>query len=511
MNREQGGGTQDVEGTRAEGDALDTILEATPDIVPDEDVLDEKRGGVRFLDRERSRLGGLRGAIHDIAVSVLPTRSRERLPDRVLASIDRNDALSEILVRMSQFAIFAIWGFFYFIAPKPDSMFASRVPLVIVIYLLTTLVLLWWGTRRRLPSWFVSVSIVVDMVLLAMLIWTFHRQYAQPPAFYLKDPAMLNFMVLIALRALRFEARYVVIAGIVAALCWAALVAYAVFAPPISPITMDYVTYVTSNKVLIGAEATRIIAILMFTGILALAVRRANTFLVGAILQANAADELSRFFPDVVAQKVRDADHEIRPGEGERRDVAILNVDIRGFTELSSREAPGWTVSLLSQYQSLIIPVVRDHGGLIDKFMGDGIMATFGTVGSETTFAADALRAVDGVLHEVAAFVEANPDHDVARLEVNYAVVAGPVVFGTVGDEERLEYTVIGPSVNLSAKLEKHNKVLGSIALTDLATWKEALAQGFDPKAAKVISDDPRVVQTQVTGTDAVIDCVVLA
>ena len=501
------------EGDVREGDAIEVRDEDALDAILPGETLDPERDGVRMLDRERSRLGGLRGAVHDLAASVRPTRSRERLPDRVLASIDRNDALSEILVRLSQFAIFAIWGFFFVIAPKPEAMFASQVPAVIAIYLATTLVLMWWGTRRKLPSWFVYVSIVMDMVLLAMLIWTFHRQYAQPPAFYLKDPAMLNFMVLISLRALRFEARYVIAAGIVASLCWTGLVLYAILTPPVSPVTMDYVTYVTSNKVLIGAEVTRVIAILMFTFILALSMRRANTFLVNAILQANAADELSRFFPDVVAQKVRDADHQIRPGEGERREVAILNVDIRGFTELSSKMSPGRTVSLLSRYQSLIIPEIRDNNGLIDKFMGDGIMATFGTTQSagRDTHAADAMRAVDGVLHAVSRFVAEHPADDVAKLEVNYAVVAGPVVFGTVGDEDRLEYTVIGPSVNLSAKLEKHNKVLGTVALADGQTWKRALAQGFDPKSARIIADEPRVVQTQVTGTDAVIDCVVLA
>ena len=509
----------------------DDVVTEVVEAVVGEPIEDEP-DGVRLLDRERSRLGGFKGALADIVASVARTHSRERLPRRVLASIDRNDGLSEVLVRLSQFAIFATWGALYLFAPKPESMFASQVPVAIGFYLATTLVLLWWGTRRRLPSWFVYLSITVDMALLAVLIWTFHLQYAQPPAFYLKDPAMLNFMLLIALRALRFEARYVIAAGIAAAISWTVLVLYAIYAPPVWPVTTDYVTYVTSNRVLVGAEATRVVAILMFTAILALSVRRANTFLVNAILQANAADELSRFFPDVVAQKVRNADHEIAPGEGERRAVAILNVDIRGFTELSSTMAPGRTVSLLSEYQSLIIPVIRDHDGLIDKFMGDGIMATFGTTderdvdesrGDEgtpdpsgtpfaaPTFAADALRAVDGILHTVDAHVSAHPDDDVASLDVNYAVVAGPVVFGTVGDEERLEYTVIGPSVNLSAKLEKHNKVLGSRALTDRATWELALEQGFDPAAARVIAREPRIVQTQVTGTDAVIDCVVLA
>ena len=473
------------------------------------DLPEEERTGVRALEGDQPRRGGLRSVLRDLWAFIRSQRSRERLPDRVLASVARNERISEVLVRLIQFAIFAVWGLFYALAPKPASMFDSYVPPVIAAYLVVTLGLVWIGTRRKLPDWSVYGSIGVDMALLTLLIWSFHIQYAQPPAFYLKDPAMLNFLLLIALRALRFEARYVIAAGVMAIAAWIFLVGYAVVTPDISPVTRDYISYVTANRVLIGAEVARVIAMAMFTAVLALSVRRASTFLVNAITEANAADELSRFFPDVVARKVRDADHEIRPGEGDRRRVAILNVDIRGFTELSSTMAPGWTVSLLSQYQSLVIPVIRDHDGLIDKFMGDGIMATFGTTDEledRRTYAADALRALDQILDVVDDAVAAEPDGDLAKLDVNYAVVAGPVVFGTVGDEDRLEYTVIGPSVNLSAKLEKHNKVLGTRALTDRKTWDAALKQGYEPR-----TPEPRIVQTQVTGTDTVIDCVVLA
>ena len=484
----------------------------------------EDQDGVRALEGDGPRrTGGLAEILVRLWGSIRSQRSHERLPQRVLASIAHNDRDSEVLVRLTQFVIFATWGLFYALAPKPESMFASQVPVVIALYLAVTLALMWVGARRKLPDWTIYASIAVDMALLAGLVWSFHRQYAQPPAFYLKDPAMLNFLLLIAVRALRFEARYVVAAGAMAAFSWIGLVAYAIFGAESWPLTRDYVAWVTDgNRVLIGVEMARVISIVMFTAVLALAMRRANAFLVNALAEANAADELSRFFPDAVARKVRDADHEIRPGEGDRRDVAILNVDIRGFTELSSTMAPGWTVSLLSEYQSLVIPVIREHRGLIDKFMGDGIMATFGTTEDHTpTFAADALRALDAVLEKVDAAVAADPDGDLAKLDVNYAVVAGPVVFGTVGDEDRLEYTVIGPSVNLSAKLEKHNKVLGTRALTDRATWEKALEQGYEPKSAaprsveagsaEAGSAGPRIVQTQVTGTDTVLDCVVLA
>ena len=458
----------------------------------------------RLLSTKRLRGSGLWGALRALRASVAPQRARHRLPPEVLASIESNDALSEVLVRLIQFLVFGTFALFYWLAPKPASAFMSYAPNVLGVYLVIIVVLVWLATKRKLPDWFVYTSIAVDMALLAGLIWSFHLQYDQPPAFYLKAPSMLVFMLLIALRALRFEARYVLAAGVMAIAAWIFLVWYAIAAGDGATVTRSYVQFMNDNRVLLGAEVLRVMAMAIFTLVLALAVRRANTFLTNAILEANVTDELSRFFPDVVARKVRDAERTIHAGEGERREVAILNVDIRGFSDLSADMSPGWTVSLLSEYQSIVVPLVRRHHGLVDKFMGDGIMVTFGTTDESEKHAADALRALDDIL----ARMERDLQPDLAKLEINYAVVAGEVVFGTVGNEERLEYTVIGPSVNMSAKLEKHNKVLGTRALTDKKTWDTALAQGYEPPSGR---EDPRVVQSQIAGTGAVLDCVVIA
>ena len=89
---------------------------------------------------------------------------------------------------------------------------------------------------------------------------------------------------------------------------------------------------------------------------------------------------------------------------------------------------------------------------------------------------------------------------------VNGAAASGRILFGAVGDETRLEYTVIGEAVNLSAKLEQHNKVLGVRALTDAATYERALAQGYAPgQAAR------RVSAAEVAGLGQPVDLVVLA
>ena len=88
----------------------------------------------------------------------------------------------------------------------------------------------------------------------------------------------------------------------------------------------------------------------------------------------------------------------IKAGEGELRDVAILTVDLRGFTRLSTELAPAEVMKLLQDYQGRVCPLIVRNGGSIDKFLGDGILASFGAVAPSPTAAADALRAADAVI-----------------------------------------------------------------------------------------------------------------
>ena len=181
-----------------------------------------------------------------------------------------------------------------------------------------------------------------------------------------------------------------------------------------------------------------------------------------------------------VARRIRNAARGARPGEGARRSAAILFVDIRSFTVMAARLDADEVVAILTAYQTRIVPIIHRHGGAIDKFLGDGIMATFGAVDHRPDFAAAALRALDDIIADTDGWTERS---DVlarlARGAVNGAAAAGEVIFGTLGNEERLEYTVIGAAVNLAAKLEKCNRRARARALTDAATFKLAQAQGY--------------------------------
>lgn len=408
------------------------------------------------------------------------------LPDRVRTAIAAQEDRAEILIGWVQAGLLVTFAVLYALSPKPVNETAFQpVGVFLAVYGAFTGARLWLAHRRRLPNLLVDASIVVDMALLMGLIWSFHHQYDQPPSFYLKAPTLLYVFIFIALRALRFEPRFILASGIAAAVGWGALVFYAVKDDLTREmITRDYVEYLTANKILLGAEFDKMISIVTVAIILTVAVSRARALLIAAVRETQAADDLKRFFDPAVASTITGAAQVFTPGQGEVRHAAILMVDIRGFTRRAGDIPPEATIALLTQYQERVVPAIHGAGGTIDKFLGDGVMATFGAVEPSETGSADALRALEAVLAagaEWQAALAAAGDPDPPR--VNAAVACGPIVAGTVGWGDRLEFTVIGDAVNLAAKLEGANKGLATAGLAPQSTWDRAVAQGFVPSA----------------------------
>ncbi|HSA82190.1 MAG TPA: adenylate/guanylate cyclase domain-containing protein [Geminicoccaceae bacterium] len=405
------------------------------------------------------------------------TRQRaEVLPQRVRRTIVARQIESERLIGWIQLAVVIGFAALFAVAPKsaPRGALIDPVPIALAVYLLFTLLRLALAYYVDLPRWFLGLSAVVDVTLLMLLIWSFHIQYTQPAAFYLKAPTWGYVFIFIAVRALRFEPRYVLVAGIAAMIGWAALVAYAVLSDPGMPITRDYVRYMNSTTILLVAEFDKLLSIALVTAILALALHRGRQLLIESAIEAQAARDLARFFTPEIARQITSAERPLEPGEGQLREAAVLQVDVKGFSRLISTLTPDQALGLLTEYQAQVMPIIRHHGGCVDKFMGDGIMATFGAAGPSTTFAADALRTA----LELAEMARAWPP-GAEPLAISIAVVSGELVVGAVGDADRLEHTVIGHPVNLAAKLEKHTRSEGVSALTTAATLALARRQGL--------------------------------
>lgn len=135
---------------------------------------------------------------------------------------------------------------------------------------------------------------------------------------------------------------------------------------------------------------------------------------------------------------------------------------------------------MLSEYQGRIVPILQQNGAIIDKFMGDGIMATLVKDDDAHAINRIAVEAAEAILSES----ETWSDVPLLRtssgpVQIGIGIASGDVSFGAVGQGDRLEMTVIGAPVNLAAKLEKHNKELNSRCIVQASVWEFAQAEGY--------------------------------
>lgn len=395
-------------------------------------------------------------------------RGVEQLPQRVRDAIREQQESSEILLGWAQMAVVCAFALLYAISPKARTIAQTfePVPIALAAYFGFTALRLVLAHTRRMPRWLVYVSVVVDIALLLGLIWSFHLQYRQPPSFYLKAPTLLYVFIFIALRALYFEFQFVALAGVAAALGWLVMVFYVISADPGGVmITRDYVQYMTSNSMLLGAEFDKMISILMVTGILALAIARSRRLLVRSVSEGITAQELKRFVPDAIARQAAAASH-LEAGDGEVREATIFFSDLENFTGLSESMDPTALISLLNEYFTLVTEPIERHGGVINQYQGDAILASFNLPNPLANHAAEALAAA----LEIQALLARRRFAGGALLGSRIGINTGVVIGGLVGNARRLGYTLHGDEVNLAARLEQLNKDYASRIIVSART-----------------------------------------
>ena len=150
---------------------------------------------------------------------------------------------------------------------------------------------------------------------------------------------------------------------------------------------------------------------------------------------------------------------------GESRQITILFSDIRGFTSISEKRPPQEVVALLNRYFSLQVEVVFKHGGSLDKFIGDCIMAFWGAPLDDPKHAQNAVAAALE-MGEVLQRFKAELGEDEADFDVGIGIHSGPAVVGLIGSEQRREYTAIGDTVNLGSRIEGLTKGLARILVS---------------------------------------------
>jgi len=207
----------------------------------------------------------------------------------------------------------------------------------------------------------------------------------------------------------------------------------------------------------------------------------------------------TRYVPrEVVEEVLKDPEHPMLTGE--RRDATVLFCDIRGFTSMSERLTPVQVVSVLNEFYTLMIETVSKHDGTLNKFQGDAVMAVFGAPIAHPDHAARAVKTALDMRTAVAELGRRRRALGEDTFEVGIGVSLGEVVAGSVGTEERMEYTVIGDSVNIASRLQDRAKP-GSILLT--RRTYEAVKDLVDAKslgAMKVKGKEEEVEVYEVRG-----------
>lgn len=180
---------------------------------------------------------------------------------------------------------------------------------------------------------------------------------------------------------------------------------------------------------------------------------------------------MGKYLSYSVMQNVVENIDDIKLG-GKREDISVLFADIRNFTSMSEKMDADSVSAILNEYFSTLVPVVEEFNGTLNKFMGDAVLVIFGTPKKSSNHALDAIKCANKMLKKVKLLQEKWLDEGKPKIEIGIGISSGEAFVGNIGSVERLEYTVIGDTVNTASRIENFNKVYRTNFLVSESTYK---------------------------------------
>ncbi|WP_170608884.1 adenylate/guanylate cyclase domain-containing protein [Ruegeria arenilitoris] len=301
----------------------------------------------------------------------------------------------------------------------------------------------WLFTTMDIVFWW---SLLVATVKIIDLPWS---------QIIIVPPVLLAFAIL-ALVALRNNPKLQVFALIFVVMALISL--YFLAADPITP-QMDNALG-TVGFFDTPLNIVRLLMVALTGGILFFLAVRTRALLNRAIEETTRRTKLAQFLPAQLAEQLSTAE-QAELLKGKLQSAAVLFVDVRGFTAMSEGLAPGSLGEFLSTYRKIVTAQVHGHNGIIDKFIGDSVMAVFGAPDASADDAQNALKCSIAILESIDSWNAKRGRMSLKKVKVGIGIHAGEVFSGAVGDESRLEFTVLGDTVNVAARLEQATKEFG--------------------------------------------------
>ncbi len=293
----------------------------------------------------------------------------------------------------------------------------------------------------------------------------------------------LYFFVLLALVSLSYSPRLMIWAGLISVSCWAVATRFVAELPgtttqipPLSDPVARLERFLDPQYLSLNLRIQEAVVLLLVASILALSVSRSRQLAIRVVTAARERTNLARYFPPNIVDQLAEADNPFRTVR--TQSVAVLFADMVGFTHMAEQVSPQEIVELLRAYHRRTERIVFENNGTLDKYLGDGVMATFGTPVESVDDAGNALACARELIAEIADWNKLRQASGFPTVRLSIGVHYGAVVRGDIGTERRLEYAVLGDTVNVTSRLEELTRTLDCSIVASDALITQVRASG---------------------------------
>ena len=368
-------------------------------------------------------------------------------------------------------------------------------------------------------GWYVYLFAALDFALLSFAITYPNPLYDFPfkDQITVRGSAFVYYFMMLVVLAFSYRPRLMLWGGIVGAVTWVIGITRVAMLDETSVVHLHQrgqgaVLDAVSNPASLYIEARfhEVAVLLIVAWMLAAVVDRSRRLVLQQSKTERERANLARYFPPSIVDEIARSD---KPFASVRQQpVAVLFADIVGFTKRAETLGPIETIDLLRAFHQRLERVIFDHGGTLDKYLGDGIMATFGTPENGAQDAYNALTCAQAILDTIAEWNQTlmAEGHDPIRISVG--IHYGSVVIGDLGSERQLELAVLGDTVNVASRLERLTRDLDCQVVVSDACREAARTQAQASGNGRPLFDrlEPGPNQT-IRGRDSAISVWTLA
>ncbi|HSO46301.1 MAG TPA: adenylate/guanylate cyclase domain-containing protein [Rhizobiaceae bacterium] len=306
-----------------------------------------------------------------------------------------------------------------------------------------------------------------------------------PTALQFKFEGFVYFFIFLAGATLAYSWRTVQTIGMWTAVIWMTAVGLVAWFgkqfPELSPKLLEAVggdqrifDLINPNSVILPSRIQEVVVFLIVAVILGLKSQRTNALLMRQAHLAAERANLSRYFPPSMVEELAQRNEPM--GGVRSQKVAVLFADVVGFTKYAESHSPEEVIGLLRSLHVTLEEAVFAHGGTLDKYMGDGVMASFGTPSPTPADAANAVAAAFAMQDGVQKLNEGRIATGKEPVRLSVGVHYGPVILGDIGSERRMEFATLGDTVNVASRLEAATREL-SCAIAISQSVIDAIAE----------------------------------